>query len=97
MPRPFDYRRGRGRWRRRQAASLDSPGNLDPDRWARAAIDIRVRVNGLIRWAFLVLVAVLLYTLAEVSTRPRVVYAFAGAGLAVYLAGVVGGLTTVFF
>ena len=80
-----------------QSAALDSPANLDPARWARAAIAIRVRVNGLVHWAFLMLVAVLLYTLAEVSIRARVAYGFVGAGFVVYLVGVVGGLTRVFF
>ncbi len=96
-PRPFDYGARERALAAEESASLDSPGNLDPDRWARAAHDIRVRVNGLIRWAFVALLAVLLYTVAEVAARPRVVYAFLGAGLVVYLAGVVGGLTTVFF
>lgn len=96
-PRPFDFTTRERALAAEESASLDSPGNLDPGRWARAAIDIRVRVNGLIHWAFLMLAAVLLYTLAEVSTRPRVVYAFLGAGLAVYLAGVAAALTTVFF
>ena len=41
--------------------------------------------------------AVLLYTLAEVSTRRRTMTAFAAAGLAVYLAALVGCLSTYFF
>lgn len=96
-PRAFDYVALERSLAAEDSASLQSPGNLDPGRWARAAVDIRVRVNGLIHWAFVVLVAVLLYTVAEVSTRRPVVYAFLVAGLAVYLAGVVGGLATVFF
>lgn len=96
-PRPFDYQaRGRA-LEAEQSAQLESPANLDPGHWARAAADIRVRVKGLTRWAFLALFAILLYTLAEVTTRPRVSYALIGCGLAAYLAGLVGGLTTVFF
>lgn len=96
-PRPFDYKARARALEVEASASLDSPGNLDPEGWASAATDIRVRVNGLIRWAFFVLVAVLLYTLAEVSTRRRLAYSFAAAGLVVYLASVAGGLSTVFF
>ena len=97
VPRPFDYRARARALEAESSASLDSPGNLDPENWARAATEIRVRVNGLIKWAFCVLIAVLLYTLAEVSTRRRLTLAFAGAGLIVYVASVVGGLSTVFF
>jgi hypothetical protein len=41
--------------------------------------------------------AVLLYTLAEVSTRRRTTATFALAGIAVYAAAVVGCLSTYFF
>ena len=97
LPRPFDYRARARALQVEASASLDSPGNLDPESWARAATDIRVRVNGLIKWAFFVLIAVLLYTLAEVSNRRRTTFVFAGAGLIVYVASVAGGLSTVFF
>lgn len=97
-PRPFDYR-ARGRALEIEAsASIDSPANLDPDRWAAEAVSIRDRIGGLARWAFLMLVAVLLYTVAEVTaTRRLVTYALVGIGLAFYTAGLVGGLTTYFF
>lgn len=97
QPRPFDYVARARALKVEASASLDSPGNLDPEGWAKEARDIRVRVNGLIRWAFFVLIAVLLYTLAEVSTRRRAAFAFAGAGLVVYVAALAGGLGTVFF
>jgi hypothetical protein len=54
-------------------------------------------MNDLIRWAFLSVVAVLLYTVAEVTTRKRVAWAALGCGLAVYLTALVGALSTVFF
>jgi hypothetical protein len=97
-PRPFDYR-ARGRALEIEAsASIDSAANLDPDRWAAEAVSIRERVGGLTGWAFLMLVAVLLYTVAEVATnRARVTYSLIGVGLAVYVAGLVGGLSTYFF
>lgn len=96
-PRPFDYAARTRALEAEASASLDSPGNLDPEQWAREAADIRVRVNLLIRWAFFVLIAILLYTLAEVSTRSRNVYAFAGLGVVVYVTALVSGLSTVFF
>jgi hypothetical protein len=96
-PRPFDYRARARELAAEEAGTLDSPASLDPGHWARAAEDIRTRVRGLTRWALLVLVAVLLYTLAEVTTRRRLGYVLLGCGVAVYLAGLVGGLTTEFF
>jgi hypothetical protein len=97
-PRPFDYRASARALEVEASASIDSPANLDPDRWAAEAAGIRDRIGGLTRWAFLILVAVLAYTLAEVAaTRRLVTYALVGAGLAFYLVGLVGGLTTYFF
>ena len=96
-PRPFDYRARARALAAEESAAIDSPAGLDPDHWARAAADIRRRVRGLVRWAFLLLIAVLLYTAAEVTTRRRTAYALVACGLAVYLAGLIGGLTRVFF
>ena len=96
-PRPFDYQVRARTLAAEQSGALDSPASLDPAHWARAADEIRVRVRGLTRWAFVLLVAVLAYTLAEVSTRPRLSSVLLGCGIAVYLSGLVGGLATVFF
>ncbi len=96
-PRPFDVQERTRALAAERSASLDSPGNLDPDRWARSAEEIRVRINGLVRWSFVLLVSVLLYTLAEVSQRWRAVVGLTCLGLVVYVVGLVGGLTTVFF
>jgi hypothetical protein len=96
-PRPFDPQARERALAVEQATGLDSPGSLDPGGWARQARDIRVRMNGLSRWAFVVLVSVLLYAIAEVSQRRRSMYALAGAGLVVYAAGMAGGFSTVFF
>lgn len=96
-PRAFEYRARARALAAEESAAIDSPGNLDPDRWAQAAIDIRGRVRGLIRWAFLLLIAVMLYTVAEVTMRRRTAYALVCCGLAIYLAGLIGGLATVFF
>jgi hypothetical protein len=96
-PRPFDYRARARALAAEESTALDSPAKLDPGRWAQAANDIRVRVRDLTHWAFLMLIAVLLYTAAEVSRRRWLGYALIACGLAVYLTGLVVGLTTVFF
>ncbi len=96
-PRPFDIKARRRALEVEQSTALDSPGNLNPSGFARQADDIRDRVNGLVRFAFVIAFAVLLYTLAEVSTRRRRMMAFAVAGIAVYTAAVVGCLSTYFF
>jgi hypothetical protein len=96
-PRTFDYRAQARALAAEQSAAIDSPANLDPNGWARAAVDIRTRIRGLSRWAFLLLTAVLLYTIAEVTTRRRTTYALICCGFAIYMVGLVVGLTTVFF
>lgn len=96
-PRPFDYRTRARALAAEQSTALDSPAGLDPQKWAREAEDIRVRITRLARWALLVLVAVLLYTVAEVTTRRRATHALVFCGVVVYAAGLVGGLTTAFF
>jgi hypothetical protein len=95
-PRTFDYRARARALTAEESTGLDSPGSLAPEHWAQAADHIRARVKNLTRWAFVVLIAVLLYTLAEVATKPRVVYPLVGLGFAVYLAGLLIGLLTVF-
>lgn len=96
-PRPFDIKERRRALEAEQSTALDSPGKLDPSGFAQQADRIRDRVNGLVRFAFVITFAVLLYTLAEVSTRRRRMLVFAGAGIAVYTAAVVGCLSTYFF
>jgi hypothetical protein len=96
-PRSFDYQARARALAIEQSTGLDSPRSLAPARWAAAAVHIRDRMNDLIRWAFLSVVAVLLYTVAEVTTRKRVAWAALGCGLAVYLTALVGALSTVFF
>jgi hypothetical protein len=96
-PRPFNRAARARALAAEESSALDSPGSLDPDRWAAAATAIRVRVNGLTRWALVVLLAIPLYTVAEMGRRRRTMYAFGAAGLVVYLVGLVGGLTSVFW
>lgn len=96
-PRPFDPAARARAVEAEQSTALDSPGALNPDRWATAASDIRVRVNGLTRWAFVALLSIPLYTVAEMAGRKRWMYALGAAGLTVYLVALIGGLTSVFW
>lgn len=96
-PRQFDIEARRRALEAEQSTALDSSGKLDPSGFARQADEIRDRVNGLVRFAFVIAFAVLLYTLAEVSTRRRTMTALTLAGSAVYVAAVVGCLSTYFF
>jgi hypothetical protein len=96
-PRPLDLAQRERSLIAQQSTALDAPAALNPDRWAREADAIRVRINGLTWWAFVALLAVPLYTLAQISTRRRMVVALAAAGVVVYLTGLVGGLATRFW
>jgi hypothetical protein len=96
-PRSFDITARRRALEAEQSTALDSPGKLNPSGFAQQADDIRHRVNGLVRFAFTIAFAVLLYTLAEVSTRRRRAAAFVAAGLVVYAGAVVGCFSTYFF
>jgi hypothetical protein len=96
-PRRFDIKARRRALEAEQSTAVDSPGKLDPSGYARQADEIRDRVNGLVRFAFVIAFAVLLYTLAEVSTRRRTMAALTVAGVAVYVAAVVACLSTYFF
>ena len=80
------------------ATEIDSPGQLDPDGWARDAEGIRDRINGLAVWALVMLVAVLLFTLGEAnSARRGIFYTAMALGVVVLLVGGIGGLTSDFF
>lgn len=96
-PRSFDYGARAKALALEQATGLSSPASLDPARWAADAVRIRIRVNDLTRWAFLSVLAVLFFTVAEVARRSWIAWTALGCGLAVYLAAVVGALSTVFF
>lgn len=96
-PRPFDYRKQGQALAIEQSTGLESAASLDPGSWAAAASHIRVRVNHLTRWAFLAVLAVLLYTVAEVTTRTRIAWLALACGVLVYLAALSGALSTAFF
>lgn len=81
-----------------EQTGIDSPGKLNPDRWAQEAEGIRDRINGLAVWALIVLLAVLMFSIAEAnSARRPVFYAAMAVGAVVLLSGAVGGLTGDFF
>lgn len=97
-PREFDFDSRLRALIAEDQTGFTSSGQLDPDFWAEDAERIRDRVNGLIRWAFLLIVAVFLYTLAEVFSTRRYVAAAAGlAGVVVFLFAVIGGFSIDFF
>ncbi len=97
-PRPFNLEDRVEARRVEEATGIDSPGQLDPDRWAQEAEGIRDRINGLAVWSLIMLIAVLLFTVGEAnSARRPVFYAATALGVVVLLAGGVGGLTTDFF
>lgn len=77
---------------------IDSPGQLDPDGWAADSESIRDRIQGLARWSFILLLAVLLFTAGQVfSERRPVFYTLMAAGVVVLLVGAIGGFSTDFF
>jgi hypothetical protein len=97
-PRPFSFEERLRARTAEQQTGVNSPGELNPDRWAKEAEQIRDRINGLAVWAFIALFAVLMFSLAEAnSTRRPVFYLAIGAGVAVLLVGVFFGLTVDFF
>lgn len=98
QPRPFDFDQRLNSLIAESQTGLDSPGQLDPDRWAEASDSIRERVNDLVTWAFFLIIAVFFYTVAEVFSRRRYVsYAATLVGVSVFLFAAIGGFTTAFF
>jgi hypothetical protein len=96
-PRSFDYKARARALEAEESASLDSPGSLDPDGWAKAAVEIRDRIRNIIRGAFFVLLSIFFYALAEVSRTRRATFALAGTGIVLYAASIGAILSTVFF
>jgi len=93
-PRPFSLDERAATRRAEASTGLDSPGKLDPGNWADEAEGIRDRINGLAVWSLVLLVAVLLFTVAQVNSRHRpAFYAFMGLGVVALLVGAVSGFT----
>lgn len=81
-----------------EATSIDSAAQLDPEVWADDAEAIRERIKGLAAWTFVLLTALLLFTIGQVnSDRGRIFYGFVGVGLIVLIVGAAGGFSTDFF
>jgi hypothetical protein len=81
-----------------EQTGIDSPGKLNPNYWAQEAEGIRDRIKGLAAWALIMLMAVLLFTVAEAnSARRPVFYSAITVGAVVLLVGAIGGLTFDFF
>ena len=97
-PRPFSIETRQKAIEAEEATALDSPGKLNPGRWAAEAEAIRHRVNGLVVWSFFCLVAVLLFTIAHTwSDRFAVFYGAAVIGVVVLILAAIGGFATDFF
>jgi hypothetical protein len=97
-PRSFDFDAHRASLAAELETQLQSGGSRDPQASADAAESIRDRVDGLIQWAFVLFIAVLLFTVAQVWRKsPRIFWGFAAAGLVLYLVGTFAGLSSDFF
>jgi hypothetical protein len=97
-PRVFDFDAKRAALAADLSTRLESGGSRNPQASADAAGAIRDRIYGLVRWAFVIFVAVLMFTIAQVWRKtPRIFYGFAAAGLLGFLIGAIGGLSYDFF
>jgi hypothetical protein len=97
-PRPFSLEKQLRARTAEEQTGIDSPGRLDPDRWAKEAEQIRDRINGLALWALIVLIAVLMFSIAEANSARRTVFYGAMAfGVVILVAGATLGLSVDFF
>jgi len=98
VPRPFSFEDQLRSRTIEVQTGIDSPGKLNPGVWAAEANGIRDRINGLAVWVLVMLLAVLLFTIAEAnSVRRPVFYGAVSLGLVVMLVGMAGGMTVDFF
>ena len=97
-PRPFSLE-GRVTARAAEVSTgFDSPGKLDPDNWADESEGIRDRIQGLAAWSFMLLGALLLFTVGQVNTHRRpVFYACMTLGVIVLLTGAIVGFSVDFY
>ncbi len=97
QPRPFDFDAHLAALVAEAETGLTSPGVLDPDGWADDSEGIRDRVNGLVVWAFLLILAVFFYTIAEVFSKYRILaYSAMAVGVCIFLFAAIGGFTVDF-
>lgn len=98
LPRPFNFQEQLEANAIAEATAFDSTGDLNPQVWADDAEAIRDRIEGLSLWSFILLLAVLMMTIAQVnSDRRAVFYTFVALGGVALLVGAVLGFTVDFF
>jgi hypothetical protein len=95
-PRPFDLPRHLDAIRAELSADIRSPVGLDPDRWAREAEAIRVRMRGLRVAVFAMVIAAAALTVAQVAVVARRRYGFGALGVLTAVATTVVTVVTVF-
>jgi hypothetical protein len=83
QPRGFDLPRHLDAIRADISTDIRSPANLRPDRWARMAEELRVRVRGLALAAFFMVLAAGALTVAQVAVRPSSRIGFTAAGVTI--------------
>ncbi len=97
-PRPFDLEERASVRAAELSTGLDSPGSLDPAGWADQAEGIRERIKGLAAWSFMLLGAVLMFTVGQVNSERRpAFYTFMAIGLVALLVGAIGGFSIDFY
>lgn len=97
-PRTFDVDAHRAALAADLSTRLQSGGTRNPQASADAAEEIRDRVDGLVRWAFMLFAAVLLLTAADVwRGDTRLLVGLGAAGVLLLVVGIVGGLGFDFF
>ncbi|MCB1016577.1 MAG: hypothetical protein KDB10_15915 [Acidimicrobiales bacterium] len=88
--RPFDLQDRIEQLYAAETSGLTSSGRPDPQRWADESDAIRVRVRDLVHWVALLLLAVVLFTVAEVTDRRRLRTATALVGVLLLVVVAVG-------
>ena len=96
-PRPFDLERRIDELYLEATTGLSSTGTPQPQRWADKSDAIRARQRVLSRWVALLLTAIVLFTVAEVTISSRLRTACVALGLLVFAVVMVGGMARGFW
>ena len=94
-PRSFDFDTQVAQVEAEVVAGFGNPGQLDPDYWAAEADDLRVQVRGLRLTAFVLIVSVAFFTIAEMTDRFRTRIVAGSIGSAIFGVTSVLALVTV--
>jgi hypothetical protein len=97
QPRDFDFDTQRQVIASEVTSDISSAGRLDPDQWADLADESRVRSRGLRLGTLIVMFAVVLLTIAEMSDRATTRWIAAGSGLAIFIVASWITMTTVWY